>query len=206
MIDHQSANETTVSSSITRGSASSVDIIKQLDKLEELVEDSLQFLGRAILVNVDQFFTYTNKIRAFLPEELKRASKYSQESERMMMQAEEQVRSALGAAQAQAQHTVGTAEEEARNTLTAAKAEAKRFLEEVNQRAAALVANSEIRRKAEQQAQDIIAKAQEEAVTLRQGAEDYALQVLDKVVTAIDEAKAPVQRGKSQLERKNGRA
>ena len=99
MIDNQSPSGTVVSSSLGRGNASSVDIIKQLDKLEELIEDSIQFLGRAVFINTEQFFTYTNKIRAFLPEELKWASHYSQESERMMLESETQARTAIVAAQ-----------------------------------------------------------------------------------------------------------
>lgn len=206
MIDNQSPSGTVVSSSLGRGNASSVDIIKQLDKLEELIEDSVQFLGRALFINTEQFFTYTNKIRAFLPEELKWASRYSQESERMMLESETQARTAIVAAQEQARMTISAAEAQARQALDAAQAEAQHYLEEVKQRAAALVSESEIRKRAEEQAAEIIAVAEKEALRKREGADDYAAEVLGRLLDVVDQARGPIQRGKAQLERKNGRA
>jgi len=52
MIDRQTVTRSV--STFTREQASTVDIIKELDKLEELVEDSPQIGGRALWVNAEK--------------------------------------------------------------------------------------------------------------------------------------------------------
>lgn len=170
-------------SSLTRGMSSSVDIIKLLDKLEELVEDAPQLGKRALWLNADDFFLHTNKIRAFLPDELKRASRISRDSEQLMENAQQQVNL----------------------TLDQARAEGTRIIEEARRKAAELVAQDEIRRRAGEEAEQILEEARRQAERTRSGADEYAREVLAGLDSFLGKIQGTVQRGRSKLEQKESR-
>ena len=168
-------------STLSRDSATSVDIIKLLDKLEELVEDSLQVFGRAVWVNADEFFVYTNKIRAFLPEDMKRASRISRDSEKLLEDAQM----------------------ETERALQGARAEAERYLQEAHTRALQMVAHNEIRRQAEEDAQRIVLEAEQKAREVKAGADQYAREVLSSLDTFLGRITGTIQRGRAKLDHKD---
>jgi vacuolar-type H+-ATPase subunit H len=176
MIEQQSVTRSV--SSFMREQANTVDIIKELDKLEELVEDSPQIGGRALWVNADRFFVCTNRIRAFLPEEMKRASRISRDSEKMLQEAQDEVH----------------------QTLESARQEAERIIEQARARAAELTATDAVRLKAEQEAARIIAEAREQATQIRRGADQYAKEVLAGLDAFLGRILGTVQRGRAKLE------
>lgn len=169
-------------STLSRDSVTSVDIIKLLDKLEELVEDSLQVFGRAVWVNADEFFVYTNKIRAFLPEDMKRASRISRDSEKLLEDAQQ----------------------ETERVLQGARAEAERYLQEAHSRALQMVAHNEIRRQAEQDAERIMLEAEQNAREVKAGADQYAREVLASLDTFLGRIMGTIQRGRAKLDHKEG--
>ncbi len=181
MIDQQSLASITTST-LSRDSASSVDIIKILDKLEQLVEDSVQFMGRAVWVNADEFFVHTNKIRAFLPEEMKRASRISLETEQML----------------------DDTRKEAAALMEDARDQARRYLQEAQARASQAVSTSELKRQAEAQAKEIIADAERQAAGIRRGADEYAQEVLASLGNFLRRVHGTVERGRAKLEAREG--
>ena len=70
-----------------------IDTLKNLERLESLVEDSKQFLG-FFRFNDEEFYMLVNKIRASLPEDLRRAGKITQNSDRIMEQAQTEAQQA----------------------------------------------------------------------------------------------------------------
>ncbi|MEI6913983.1 MAG: hypothetical protein WCL39_02510 [Armatimonadota bacterium] len=183
MIDQQSPAITRPVSSLNRNNATSVDIIKELDKLERLVEDSAQIFGRAVWVNADEFFVCTNKIRAFLPEDMKRASKISRDSEQLLEETKDEVR----------------------QTMDSVRHEADRYLLEARAKASQLVANNEVTKRAELEAHNILEDADRKAREVRQGADQYAKEVLASLDAFLGKITGTIERGREKLEHRQGR-
>ena len=63
-----------------------MDILKLIDQLESLVEDSrhLGILNLSIGLDREEFFELTNKLRASLPDEVRKACRVTAESERIV--------------------------------------------------------------------------------------------------------------------------
>lgn len=155
-----------------------IDILKLLDELEEHVEGSKQVMNKALWVDLDEFFARTNKIRASLPEEMKRANRISRESQRILEDAREEARRLLEEARAEAERTV-----------TAARAEAERLVEQ-----------GEIRRLATEKAAEIIAAAEQRAEEIRKGAHGYAREVLGNLEVSVNKILASIRKGQEQLQ------
>ena len=152
-----------------------------LDKLEELVEKSRQLFNTAF-VNVDEFYTLTNKIRASLPEDVKAASRIVRSGD----------------------HIVNDAKEQAAQLTDQAKAEGVKIIEEARAEAARLVEASEISRLATAQAKEIIASAEEEARNTRAGADEYAREVLAGLEAFVTKVLHTIAHGRDKLETKGG--
>jgi len=159
------------------GRASKIDIMQLLDELEEHVESSKQVMNKAIWVDLDEFFARTNKIRASLPDEIRRATRIAREGQRILEDAKEESRRLLEEARA-----------EAEKTITAARAEAER-----------LVAASEVQRIATEKAAEIIHAAEQRSEELRSGARGYALEVLSNLEGSVNKILASIHKGQEQL-------
>ncbi|HVK04591.1 MAG TPA: hypothetical protein VM490_14020 [Armatimonadaceae bacterium] len=190
-----------------------IETLKNLERLESLVEDSPHLFGFFFRFNDEEFYMLVNKIRASLPEELRRAGKIAQNSDKIME-----------AAQTEAEQSVVSARSEAATLLEEARAEAGRIVEEAratagNQvqqaeaKAAAMVEESEIVRIARAQSGDIVRRAEREADDIRAGADEYAREVLLALENNVAEAMTQVegrigsvlgtiQRGRQALERR----
>ena len=155
-----------------------VDILKLLDRLEEQIDGATQLVNRAFFVNVDEFFVLTNKIRASLPDEVKRASRLANDSERI----------------------VGAARDEAARILEQVRAEAAGAVEEARAQAALLVDSSEIKRLATSQAKEIMAAAEATAREVRYGADEYSREVLANLENYTARIMGTIQRGREKLE------
>ncbi|MGQ9486650.1 MAG: hypothetical protein ACUVTY_02590 [Armatimonadota bacterium] len=157
-----------------------IEILQLLKQLEELVENTryIALLKLTYGLDHDEFFVLVNRIRASLPEDVKRASNLTRERDRIL----------------------DTAREEANHIIEESRAEAGRILEEARLQAQRLVDQSEIVLMAKGQARQIVASAQEDARQIRRGADEYARDVLNNLEAVLAKAIGTIQRGKEKLE------
>lgn len=202
-----------------------IDTYKVLDQLEMLVEESKHFMG-FIKLDEDEFFMLVSKLRASLPEDVRRAGKIAENSDKIMEAAQTEAEKSLDEAHAEAQQLLQDSKTESESLLEAARAEAEKTISEARERCAELTGESEITRMANAQAREIIVhaesraaemrkKAEAEAADIRMGADDYAFNVLATLEKHLEDSMAgfnsqfrgvllQVQRGKMSLERGNG--
>ena len=155
-----------------------VDILKLLDRLEEQVEDAMHLFNKAMFVDLDEFFVLTNKIRASLPEEVKRASRLANDSDRI----------------------VAASRDEATRVIEQARIEAAAIADEARTQASLLVDSSEIKRLATTQAKEIIAAAEATAREVRYGADEYSREVLANLENYTSRIIGTIQGGREKLE------
>jgi cell division septum initiation protein DivIVA len=163
--------------------SSQEDILKLLDRLEELAENTHSFFGRAWGMNLEEFHMLTNKIRASLPEEVRRASRVTNDSDKI----------------------VSAAKEEAELTIEQAKEEAARVVNEARGMADKLIDQSEINRLAKAQAQEIMANAEGSAKETMRGADEYAREVLTAIENHLAKVMGALQKGREKLETRMNR-
>lgn len=203
-----------------------VDILKLLTELEDLVENTPHGpMGMLFRFNEDKFHMTIMKIRANLPEEMKRAARVARDSERIVDEARDsaervvadarnaalleiergkgEVQTLRVEAQAEAARRREAADQEARRIQQEANALAERIHAEARAQAEQRVADSEIVRLAQVRAQDIQTRAEQEALELRQGAESYARDLLLNLETVLGKAVVQVQRGRETLEHRS---
>jgi vacuolar-type H+-ATPase subunit H len=148
-----------------------MDVNKLLDELEELVEHRpLPWVRRArpfrkaFFLDVDDVLDYTHQIRASLPQQIQKADQITREKERILADAREQADRMVTESAEQAELTIRKAQEESR----------------------LLVAGHEITRLSQQEGQRIIEQASQEAEAIRQGALEYARNILTNLTGAVD--------------------
>ena len=185
-----------------------VDILKLLTELEDLVEKSPKLMGALLRFDEDRFHMTIMKIRANLPEEMKRASKLARDSERIVEEtrdnADRVVSEARRAAlqelergRAEAIHLKEEGREEARRLSAEAHAEANRLRQN---------ADTEARQKqaeTQRNAAELIAEAQAQAAQLvadDQIVQQATVQAQELKVRAEQEADA-VRRGSDDYAR-----
>lgn len=154
------------------------DILKLLDSLEELAENTYSFFGRAWGLDLEEFHMLTNKVRASLPDEVRRACRVANDSDKI----------------------VSAAKEEAAIITERAMEESNRIVEEARQMAAKLIETSEINRLAKAQAQDLVANAEGSAREIRRGADEYAREVLASMENHLANVMGTLQKGRERLE------
>lgn len=158
-----------------------VDILKLLDKLEDLIDNGLfEVWGRAYGVRTEEFHMLINKIRASLPDEVRTATRLASDSDRI----------------------VGAAREEAKIMVEHAREEAARIIEEAKSQAAKLVETSEINRLATAQAREIVAAAEASAREVRRGSDEYAKEVLANLENFTTKLMGTIQRGREKLDQR----
>jgi vacuolar-type H+-ATPase subunit H len=158
-----------------------IDTYKVLDQLESLVEDSKKFMG-FVRLDEEEFFMLVSKLRASLPEDVRRAGKITQNSDKIME-----------AAQSEAEMAIDSAHEDAGKIVEDARIEAEQVLTEAKAQSEALVQQSEIQRIATAQAKEIVSQAEQEADDIRAGADDYAREILVSLEGHVTEAMGQVQ-------------
>ena len=159
-----------------------MDIIKLLNELERLIEGQKTFVGMTIDFHPDDYLDITNKIRASLPEEVKRASRLTAESDKIVdgaretaeqtledatMEADEIVRESrinaermLREAEAQTNKMTLSAEATAKQTVEDSRQRAEKMLADSHQQSEMMVSQSEVVRLATAQAREIVAAAE----------------------------------------------
>ena len=200
-----------------------VDILKLLTELEDLIENTPKKMGMMFRFDEDKFHMTVMKIRANLPEEMKRASKLARDSERIVEESREhadhiveearknamsefergkqEITKARELTENERKKAREAAERETRQMLEEARAAAGEILTEAKQQAAQLVAEDAILQQARLEAQTLSQNAAQEAVGIRRGADDYARDVLGNLEAVLNKATSQVQRGREMLEK-----
>jgi len=137
------------------------DIYRAITELEELVRNGRHILGRWVIVDEELFATKLHRMRASLPDEIRKAMEIQRESERYLR----------------------AAREEAQRIVEEAKREAERILEQARREAERLVEESLIVQQAEQRAREILQEAQQDAETRRRETDEYVRSVLKPLRT-----------------------
>jgi len=147
-----------------------MDVNKLLDELEELVEHGqgnavgrIRWFRKAFFLDVDDVLDITHQIRVCLPQQIQRADQITREKERILAEAHEQADRMVTEAAEQAEMTIRKAQEEAR----------------------ILVSNHEITRQATQEGQRIMDQAAKDGEAIREGAREFARQLLENLAQAI---------------------
>jgi cell division septum initiation protein DivIVA len=155
-----------------------VDLERLVDELETRVEASRQIMNHAVWVDLDDFFELTRRIKANLPDEIKRATRVSRDGNRILDDAREEARRMLEEARAESDRLVRTA-----------RSEAERMLE-----------TGEIQRLATERATQIVSQAEHRAEAVRQGANGYAREILTNLEGAVHRVLEAIDGGKQQLQ------
>ena len=172
----------------------------------------------------DDYLDITNKIRASLPEEVKRASRLTAESDKIVdgaretaeqtledatVEADEIIRESrinaermLREAEAQANKMTLSAEATAKQTVEDSRQRAEKMLADAHQQSEMMVSQSEVVRLATAQAREIVAAAEYETQSLRHGADEYAHGVMTDLEKQVGELMATIQRGRVKLDQR----
>ncbi|HLH80647.1 MAG TPA: hypothetical protein VKV29_10250 [Chthonomonas sp.] len=203
----------------TRGN---MDILKLLSELEDMVDHARRGpMGILLGFPEERFHITLMKIRANLPEEVKRAANLAQQREQLLEEARQQAErirqeakeSAL-AEQERRQNELAQMrlkmqqeleeerkrlEKEALKILDQAREQAHQILREAEARAAHLITESVIYKEAEKRAQALRLEAENDAAATRHGADEYAKTVLNNMEEVLQRALLQVQKGKELL-------
>jgi cell division septum initiation protein DivIVA len=201
-----------------------MDILKLLNELEHLIEEQRSVMGITLNFHPDDYLDITNKIRASLPEEVKRASRVTAESDKIVDGAREAAEQTLEDATSEADEIVREsrinaermmreAEAQSNKMTLAAEASSKQTVEESRQRAEKMLADahhqsehmvgqSEVVRLATAQAREIVAAAEYETQALRHGADEYAHGVMADLEKQVGELMTTIARGRSKLDQR----
>jgi vacuolar-type H+-ATPase subunit H len=148
-----------------------MDVNKLLDELEDLVEHGhggfpgkLRWFRMGLFLNIDDVLDITHQIRVCLPQQIQRADQITREKDRILAEAHEQADRMVTEAAEQAELTIRKAQEEAR----------------------LLVASHEITRQATQEGSRLVDEATRDGELIREGAREYARQMLENLLQAIN--------------------
>lgn len=180
------------------------DIYKLLSELEELPDRAkhLPFFPRILLgFDLEQYFYLVLKVRANLPEDVKKARSVTRDSERIVVEARDVANQHLESGREEAQRIRDEARVTAESTLESAREEARKIVDYARAQAAQLVERTEIHQMATAQSHDLIRRAETEASEIRKGADDYARDVLANLEGTLGKAITTIQRGRDTLDR-----
>lgn len=201
-----------------------MDIIKLLNELERLIDEQRSVMGITWTYHPDDFHEIANKIRASLPEEVKRATRLTAESDKIVdgaretaeqtledatLEADEIIRESrinaermLREAEAQSNKMTLSAEATAKQTVEDSRQRAEKMLADAHQQSELMVSQSEVVRLATAQAREIVAAAEYETQSLRHGADEYAHGVMTDLEKQIGELMATISRGRVKLDQR----
>lgn len=168
----------------------SVDVFRLLDQLEELPEKAKNLPFKMLYgFDHEKFYYLVLKIRANLPEDMKKAQKITRESERIVVAAKDKADLEMESVRMQANSLIEDAKRDAEYILDQAKKQAGHMLEA-----------NELARLANDQASEIIKNAEVEAREIRKGADDYAGDVLNSLDSAVQKVLSGVNKSKEMFE------
>ena len=188
-----------------------MDTLKIITALEDMFEAAPKFLG-FVKMDEDRYFQLVGKLRASLPEDMRRAGELANDTDRIREQAHDEAARRREEAKMEAETMLAAARSEAERLQETAQADARRAIDEAKGVSQSLTDQSEIARIATAQAREIIAQAESEAQAIRAGADGYANDVLLGLENQIQQTMGQVemhasallstiQKGRQQLEK-----
>jgi cell division septum initiation protein DivIVA len=145
-----------------------------------------------------------------LPEDIKKAEKLAREgqqvvvtaraeAQRTVTEAQNESQRVLGDSRSQSERIVAEARTRADRVLEDARREAERIIADAQQHAEQLVADHAITSRAQQAADQMEQAAVQESQHLREQADDYAFDILDRAETVMRKLVIGLEHGKAQL-------
>lgn len=165
-----------------------MDILRLLDDLSKLIDDTPSFGPITWGLNRDEISMQIAKVRASLPQDLKTAANTVRESERI-----------IGTAKEDATMTIENAKKEADRVVADAKKEADRVIEQARLQQERMVHESEILKLSKAQSEEIRNAADRDAMNMRRGAEKYAFDVLGQLEGVVGKVMTTIERGKQEM-------
>lgn len=162
------------------------------------------------MVNEDEFFNLSHRLKGSLPEDIKKAEKLAREgqqvvttarseAQRTMTDAQNEAQNVMGDAKSQSDRIVSEARVRGDRVLEDARREAERIIADAQQHAEQLVAEHAITGRAQQAADQMEQAAVQESTHLREQADDYAYDILDRAETVMRKLVIGLEHGKAQL-------
>lgn len=185
-----------------RPTGEKIDIFSLLDQLVAL-EEKAKHLPGGIMVGFDrdQFYYLVLKLRANLPDDMKKAVRVTRDSERIVGEARDAAVQQLEQGRADAARALEAARADSNHVLESARREANQIIENSRAQASKMIDKTEVHQMATAQAHDILKRAETEASEIRKGADDYARDVLANLEGVMGKAIATIQRGRETLDR-----
>jgi cell division septum initiation protein DivIVA len=153
------------------------DVLRLLEDLGEFVDGYPQVLNKVWGMDVEEFHARLNQVRANLPDDLKKATRLSRESHRL----------------------IDEARGEADGIIASAQEQAQRMIEQARAESASMVALHEITKQAQERPSATLAEAEASAREVRRGAENYARDLLAHVENTLGKLTQTVRRGQDEL-------
>ena len=178
-----------------------VDVFRLLDQLEELPEKAIHLPFKTLVrFDNEQFYYLVLKIRANLPDDLKKAHRVARDSERIVDEARDSALQQVESGRVEANRLIDAAKAESAKLVDQAREEARKTIDQAQAQAAQMVEQSEIHKMASAQGNEIIRRAETEANEIRKGADEYARDVLVRLETSVGNALGTIQQGRALLE------
>lgn len=177
----------------------SLDIQRELNRLEEMILDSPRFLRRT-LINEDEFLDQLDLVRLSLPEAFHEAVEIVRQREEILDQAEQYAQEMIEAAEHRAAQImdesgiIRQAEHEAQQIRSSVQQEC----EAVQQQTIAEI--DRMRRQAQQDLEEMRRLAIDECEEIQIGADQYADQVLRDMEAQMSEMLRIIRNGRQQLQ------
>ncbi len=194
------------------GEAEQVDVYGILNELLELPDKARKLPGNVLVgFNHERFGHLVLKIRANLPEDMKRARRLTRDTEKIVGEAKNNAKAEIDRARAEAERIVSEGRSQADGIVRDAREEAGRLVEhseicrmaEAQAREIVHNANGQaegIQAEAEDYARKVQSEAEDYATKVRCGAQDYARDVLANLEGVLSNALATVRRGREALD------
>jgi len=201
-----------------------LDVVKLLNELENWIETRKTIAGVCTNFNRDEALDLAQKIRAALPDDVKRADRLTREKERVLSGARQTAEATLEDAQGEAERLTreakaaserlhreaeaaaekirAQAEARAKELTDATKVKADKLLSDAQKKSEALIGENEVVRLASVQAKEIVSVAENDAKDMRRGADEYAHGVLTDLEHHVGEIMATVEKGRRKLDQR----
>ena len=178
--------------------------------MEQLVENAkVHAMGRA-LIDEEDFYMQTTKLRKVLPDVIKQASDVVKrrdevlgnsetDANRLLTEAQEESQRLRSDARAQAERMVANAREDHDRIIEEARREAERIEADAREHSEQLVAENTITQRAQQAADEMHRQAVEESDDLRAQTMEWSLARLEQLEAILGKLTHSVAQGKEEL-------
>ncbi|MEO6906894.1 MAG: hypothetical protein ABI210_03295 [Abditibacteriaceae bacterium] len=167
-------------------------------------------LTKSRIVDYDTFFVLSTRLKGSLPEDIKKAEKLAREgqqvvvtaraeAQRTVTEAQNEAQRVLGDSHSQSERIVSEARTRGDRVLEDARREAERIIADAQQHAEQLVADHAVTARAQQSADQMEQAAVQESQHLREQADDYAFDILDRAETVMRKLLIGLEHGKAQV-------